>query len=69
MVIPIAQQFHLVSAAEVSLTFLCFLFIKEKERKVSLNPPLGVIQFDFILSEEREGCGSSLCANVGHENK
>lgn len=36
---------------------------------MSLNPSLGWTQFDFILSEEGEDCGSSLCANVGHENK
>lgn len=52
-----------------SLIFLCFLFVKEKEKKVSLNPSLGGIEFDFILSEEGEDCGSSLCAYVGHGNK
>lgn len=64
-----AQQFHLVSAAQVYLIFPCFLFVKEKEKKVSLNPSLGGIEFDFILSEEGEDCGSSLCAYVGHGNK
>lgn len=69
MVIPITQQFHLVSAAEVYLIFLSFLFIKEKGRKkVSWNPSLGSVRFDLILFEGEEDHGSSLCADVGHEN-
>lgn len=68
MVIPIAQQFHLVSAAEVCLLCLSLLFIKEKGRKmVSWNPSLGSMQFDLILSEEGEDRGSASRANVGHE--
>lgn len=74
MIIPIAQQFHFVSAAEVYLSsFSAFCSLKRKKRKekkkVSLNPSLGGIKFDFILSEEGEDCVSSLRANVGHENK
>lgn len=69
MVIHIAQQFHLVLAAEVYLIFCSFLLIKENERKkVSWNPSLRNMQFDLILFEEGKDCGSFLCADVGHEN-